>query len=422
MSDAPARSLIGMILNDPTKLLYAKQIGISQSNFTDPRLREIWAAIESQDVQDPNFFSGVVMRLVDMSRPIAVELSTNAPIGQNMEFYADEVVHSQAALLAAREFGKISRELIDRKDFDPVSIVASRCHDSAVQLLSSAVKLSKKETTHERMGDYIEILENRAKLYLGGELPAISSGFSNLDAYFSGWRNGSLHILAARPRIGKTTMAMSFLSACSRQGKNCAFFSTEMSPDDLFDKLMSHEARVNYLHILSGGFDEDAIDRIHHATERLLKSTAIAFPDLKTKTIEEIEAKCRLMKMKGELDFVVIENIQQLDTVYRHRSQYEKVSAVTMRLKSLARDLQIPVLGLAHINREADKMGETKPKLAHLKDSSSIENDADVVLLMYRENEEKQGAVSIRVAKNRRGEEGDIHFRVNFAQNTFEVV
>jgi replicative DNA helicase len=128
------------------------------------------------------------------------------------------------------------------------------------------------------------------------------------------------------------------------------------------------------------------------------------------------------MKMKGELDFVVIENIQQLDTVYRHRSQYEKVSAVTMRLKSLARDLQIPVLGLAHINREADKMGETKPKLAHLKDSSSIENDADVVLLMYRENEEKQGAVSIRVAKNRRGEEGDIHFRVNFAQNTFEVV
>jgi replicative DNA helicase len=272
-------------------------------------------------------------------------------------------------------------------------------------------------------------------------LTGIPSGFTQLDRLTSGFQKSDLIIVAARPGMGKTAFALSLArSAAVNFQRSVAIFSLEMQDLQLVNRLISAEAEIDSTKLRSADLTETEWRRLHERSTRLDKAK-IYIDDTPQLSIFDLKAKCRRMHSQDGLDMIIIDYLQLLradDKNIKNREQ--EISHISRSLKGMAKELDVPVIALAQLSREVEKRANKRPQLSDLRESGSIEQDADQVLFLYRDeyynrfghteqdpnqqqgfNEPKpEGQVEILLAKNRHGETGAAHAHFEGKYSRFE--
>jgi len=242
----------------------------------------------------------------------------------------------------------------------------------------------------------------------------IKTGFSTLDAKLSGLQDSNLIILAARPGIGKTSFALNIaLHVAMNEKKPVGFFSLEMSKEELVDRLLVGQADVDAWRLKTGRLSDNDTKRIIQAMGDLSEAQ-IYIDDTPGMSILEMRTKARKLKAEKGLDLIVVDYLQLAHGSREYESRVQEVSSISQGLKNLARELQIPVLAISQLNRSVEQRGVKKPQLADLRESGAIEQDADVVMFIYAEDDDvdlldaSQRAVKLSIAKHRNGPTGEI--------------
>ncbi len=264
-----------------------------------------------------------------------------------------------------------------------------------------------------------------------GKLRGIPCGFQALDNILAGFQKSDLIILAARPSVGKTCLAMDFARQIALNTKTpVGIFSLEMSKDQLVDRLLCSQARVDLWKMRTGRLSEQADDfpRIGHAMG-LLSEAPLFIDDSSNANVMEIRTKARRLQMEHGLGFLIIDYLQLMEgRVNNPDNRVQEVSEITRGLKSIARELNIPVLALSQLNRSVESRTPAIPKLADLRESGSIEQDADVVMFIYRKkmdhslkniSPEEANIAEIYIEKHRNGPTGMVKLFFNETYASF---
>ena len=255
-------------------------------------------------------------------------------------------------------------------------------------------------------------LINIENMYINkGQLTGIRTPFPKLDEYTAGFQKGDMVLIAARPSMGKTTFALNLAEhAALREGKSVAIFSLEMSTDQLAYKLLCSEAGVDMNKLRQGDLDETDWDNIARATGPLSKAK-IFIDDTAGITVMEIKSKARRLKLEHGLDMIVIDYLQLMSG--RGENRQQEVSEISRAIKILAKELEIPVLTLSQLSRAPEQRQDHRPMLSDLRESGSIEQDADLVMFLYRDDyynkeSETPGTAECIISKQRNGPVGTI--------------
>jgi len=252
----------------------------------------------------------------------------------------------------------------------------------------------------------ISEIANQSRHVLG-----VGSGFGDLDRVTGGFRPGQFIIIAARPAMGKSSFALNIAShAAVNLNKKIVIFTMEMAADELVMRLFSSASEVNMDSILKGtGMNESKLIRIMQASEAL-SNRSIYIDDKGSNTPLDIRAKVRRLAAElGGVDLVIIDYLQLMQLSKDRENRQQEISEISRSLKILAKDLKIPVVALSQLNRQLESRDDKRPKLADLRESGAIEQDADLVMFLYRdeyyypETTEKPGIAEVIIAKNRHG-------------------
>ena len=263
----------------------------------------------------------------------------------------------------------------------------------------------------------------------GGRLPGLSTGFSAIDGKISGLNKSDLILLAARPGMGKTSLALNIaLNVGKHSGKTVAMFSLEMSREQLAMRLLSSEALVENNRLITGDLRDSDWIKVAEAAGTLTK-TDIRLDDNPLLTVSDMSAKCRRL---DNLGLVVIDYLQLMSSAgagvkHSGESRQQAVSEISRMLKIMAKELQVPVLCLSQLSRANEKRDDKRPMLSDLRESGAIEQDADIVLFIFREDyyspdSDKRNIAELIVAKNRHGETGKVELKWMPEFTTFDTL
>ena len=242
----------------------------------------------------------------------------------------------------------------------------------------------------------------------GDEVVGVPTGFTELDDMTHGLHPGQLIILAARPALGKSTLALDIArSAAIKANQPTVFFSLEMSRAEIAMRLLSAETSIFLNKMRNGTIDSQGWKKISQK-QADLANAPLFIDDSPNLTLVEIRAKCRRMAQRVGLEMIVIDYIQLMTSGKKVESRQQEVSEFSRALKLLAKELEVPVIAISQLNRNSEKSESKKPELSHLRESGSLEQDADVVILLHREdigNKEhpRAGEADLIVAKQRNG-------------------
>ena len=244
-----------------------------------------------------------------------------------------------------------------------------------------------------------------------GQLPGIPTGVPELDRYITGLKKSDLILMASRPGMGKTSFALNIaLNAAKVSKKAVVIFQLEMSREQLGLRLMSGEALIDSHKLQTGDLTDDEWARLAYASEELSK-TNIYIDDNPSLTVADMKSKCR--RLGSELGLIVIDYLQLMQTGHRAENRTTEVGEISRAMKIMAKELNVPVMCCAQLSRAAEQRQDKRPMLSDLRESGAIEQDADIVLFLYREDyynrENKDGnTAECIVAKNRHGSTGTI--------------
>jgi replicative DNA helicase len=258
-----------------------------------------------------------------------------------------------------------------------------------------------------------------------GRITGVASGFKDLDRLTAGFQNGDLIILAARPSMGKTALALNiaFNAAYPRDDETpprtpvpVAFFSLEMSKEQLVRRLLSSVGRVDASNLRRAFLTTEEWQRIQEAAGQLIDAP-IYIDDSPAATVLEVRAKARRLKAEGKLGLLIVDYLQLMKGRYDAPSREQEISEISRNLKALAKELNVPVLALSQLSRKVEERKPKIPELADLRESGAIEQDADVIFFIYRdeiynENSPEKGFARVYLKKQRNGPTGD--FRLAF--------
>ncbi|OGM18221.1 replicative DNA helicase, partial [Candidatus Woesebacteria bacterium RIFCSPHIGHO2_01_FULL_37_10] len=236
-----------------------------------------------------------------------------------------------------------------------------------------------------------------------GGIRGIPTGFKDIDDTLAGLQKSNLVILASRPGVGKTSLALNIAQNISLKFGRCVgFFSLEMSKEELVDRLLVAQADIDAWKLKTGKLSEEDFTKLSNAMGELAEAP-IYIDDTPASTILEMRSKARRLQVEKGLDLLVVDYLQ-LARSRQLENRVQEVSEISQGLKNLARELKIPVLALSQLSRAVEQRGgQKRPQLADLRESGSIEQDADVVMFIWREDEENVENIVLDVAKHRNG-------------------
>lgn len=246
-----------------------------------------------------------------------------------------------------------------------------------------------------------------------GYVTGLSTGFKDLDFYTAGLQNSDFILVAARPSMGKTAFALSLAGyAAFKENLGVAVFSLEMSKEQLTSRLLAMESRVDAQNIRTGNLNDEEWESIMDSTEVIGRSKII-IDDTPGISVSELRSKCRKYKLENDIRLVVIDYIQLMSSGNRVESRQQELSDISRSLKAIARELNIPVVVLSQLNRAADSRADHKPVLSDIRESGAIEQDADLIMFIYRDDyynpeSEKKNIAEIIIAKQRNGPVGTV--------------
>ncbi|NLZ34042.1 MAG: replicative DNA helicase [Clostridiales bacterium] len=246
-----------------------------------------------------------------------------------------------------------------------------------------------------------------------GAITGVGSGIRDLDAKTSGFQKGDMVLIAARPSMGKTTFALNIAEhAALVENKSVVIFSLEMSKEQLAYKLLCSKANVDMLKLRTGNLDDDDWERIARATGPLSKAK-IFIDDTAGLSVMEMRSKCRKIKMEHGIDLILIDYLQLMSGSSGSESRQQEVSEISRSIKALAKEMQCPVIALSQLSRAPEQRADHRPMLSDLRESGSIEQDADLVMFLYRDEyynkeTEEKGIGECIIAKQRNGPVGTV--------------
>lgn len=336
-------------------------------------------------------------------------LSGEVPVTTNASEYAKIVAEKSSIRKLIH-----TSELIREKSFDE--------NEEAKEIINFAEKEILSVAQERQRGDYsklqdvlvadIELINEAARNQ--DKIIGVPTGFKPFDSMTSGLQKSELVIVAARPAMGKTAFALNIaLNAAVKHDASVLIFSLEMGKEQLGNRLLSMESRVEMENIKKGTLDNNDWDRIFLAVDNLAKAN-VYIDDTQDLSVFEIKNKCRRLKAEKGLDLVVVDYLQLMKSEGRAENRQQEISTLSRYLKLLAREMDCPVIVLSQLSRAPDQRPNHTPVLSDLRESGSIEQDADIVLFLYRddyyakEESEKPGICDVIIAKNRSGPTGNI--------------
>ncbi|MGA2263192.1 MAG: replicative DNA helicase [Acidobacteriota bacterium] len=311
-------------------------------------------------------------------------LTDGMPRGTNVEHYA-RIVKEKAAL---RKVIQASDEALSRS-FQPEEDSQEIITDITKRLYDIAGDLNK--TDFRSMADSVNVaykqMEYRAEHK--NEVTGISSGFAWLDRMTTGFQPGDYDVIAARPGMGKTSLALNIASHTGLTGKRVAVFSLEMTFEQLVNRMLCAEAEVDLHRVATGNMTKEDWSRMGRASSRLSEAK-IMIDDSAGLSITELRAKAMKLKLRDGLDLVVVDYLQLLTSgSKRLENRNQEISLISRELKKMAKELGVPVIALSQLNREIENR-KTGPQLSDLRESGSIEQDADLVLFIHQDKEQRE--------------------------------
>lgn len=345
------------------------------------------------------------------------QLTSKVVSAAHVEYHARIV----AQKYIQRELIRVSTE-IQTRSFDDTYDITELLDFSEDAIFQIAEGNIKREVApiNEVIKEAITEIEKAGKRE--DSLVGIPSGFTKLDRLTSGWQNSELTIIAARPSMGKTALALSMArSMAIDHGKKVAIFSCEMSSIQLVNRLIIAETDIPGDKIKNGRLSEDEWKQLDSRIKKLVQAP-IFIDDTPAITITELRAKCRRLMAQHKLDIVIIDYLQLMSGPQNSGSREQEVSNISRSLKSIAKELNVPVIALSQLNRSAELRGGLKrPQLSDLRESGAIEQDADMVVFIHRQEKfgivafedgsSTKGIAEILLAKNRNGPVDDVRVR-----------
>jgi len=431
------RSILGAILLDNTLQNEALSTLKADHFFLDAH-RRVYARI--CDLSESNRPIDIVTLTEELLRYKEVEavggagylasLTDGVPRRSSLEHYVRIVrdkamlrslIHASNSVIAqALEQTTSAAEVIDAAESSLFNIAEERSGQQLTDIRTIA---------QESFGGDLDRLFQR-----GGRVTGLETYYSDLDEMTSGLQKSDLIIIAARPSMGKTAFAINIAeNAAVQGGKAVAVFSLEMSKEALLNRMLCSQARVDAHKMRTGFLGRDDLGKLRGALDRLVQAP-IFIDDTPGISLTELRAKARRKAMdRGGLDLVVVDYLQLMSASApggrRYENRTQEVSAISRGLKAIAKELKIPVIALSQLSRAPETRGkDTEPKLSDLRESGSIEQDADIVMFIYRpeyydrDNPEYEGKAKIIVAKQRNGPTDTIQLAFLKGSTRFETL
>ena len=342
-------------------------------------------------------------------RELFLQIIETTPTSNNVSEYA-AIVRSKSML---RELQKVSSEIIalTRSEEESADTVADLA-EQKIYAVRQGREVQGFSSINEAIQEVYAHLDEMAAN--PGKLPGLPTGFSQLDQYIGGLSKSDLILLAARPGMGKTAIALNMaVNAAKRSGKTVVIFQLEMSREQLATRMLSSEALIDSKKLRMGTLDDTDWERMAGATESL-QSMSILIDENSGITVPEMMAKCR--RVGSKLGLIVIDYLQLMHTPKQMDNRVQEVAEISRSLKIMAKELNVPVLCCSQLSRGPESRQNKRPMLSDLRESGSIEQDADIVLFIYRDDyyndqSENRNCAELIVAKNRHGETGTVELQ-----------
>jgi len=405
---------------DPEGLAYDKIANIvTERDFYHPENKAVFTAIQklSEDQKLTDLLT--VSDWLDSSGTFSVvpaiqyisELVDNTAGTANVGEYA-KIVRDKALL---RELITISNN-IAQSAYKPENRSPSELVDLAEQRIFEIAERGTRNSSYLELNQTVKYLmdELDKRAQKGGGLTGISSGFRKLDELTTGFQKGELIIIAGRPSMGKTALALNIAEHTALADNNpVAVFSLEMSAEQLAFRLISSLGRVNQTSLKSGKLKDKDWDRIDGAILQM-KEMPIYIDDTPSLTPVELRARARRIQREKGLSLIVIDYLQLMQVPGSKENRATEISEISRNLKALARELSIPIIALSQLNRSVEQRVDKSPIISDLRESGAIEQDADVIAFIYREEvynpeTDEKGIALINVAKQRNGPIGKFY-------------
>ena len=326
-------------------------------------------------------------------------------ISASFKTYA-EIVRDTATQRRLLQVGQHIEGIVAQREGETTQMLQS-AEDLIYELSQSRVRGDFRRA-HELVIESMERLTEASER--GSEITGMPTGFVDFDRLTGGLRPANLVVVAARPSMGKTALALGMAEHVSlREQGTVAIFSLEMSADEIIHRMLGSVGEVSATRVRNGQLSADDWTRLTHATDRLSKAKLFV-DDSEGMTVSEMRTKARRLKSREQLDLVIVDYIQLMEgpRTRRDENRVQELSAISRSLKMMARDLEVPVICLSQLNRAPDARPDKRPMLSDLRESGAIEQDADMVLMIYRDDyynpdSEERGIAEINLVKNRNG-------------------
>lgn len=417
------RSVIGALLLDPDAI-YEISDQLNAEDFFDPVYRDIYAAVvelsESGTIADFVTVSDALKTNQKIAgiggSAFLAELPTDVPTSSNITTYAKLIIEKSRR----RKLAQLGQRIMERAgDRDVTADELTEMAEQGLVDLHHGEAIGPVQLAslrNERFNHYAMLHESDDSADHYG----IRTGYADLDDRLTGLAPGQLTVIAGRPGMGKTAFALDIAATVAfDQQKTVAFFSLEMSKEEIFARVLSKQLAVESWKIEKGALSDGDFDRMGPTLDRFAECPLYVDDDSNS-TLSHIRSKARRHQMRHGLDLLVVDYLQLIEVKDRsaNENQYQKISYISRNLKQLARELRCPVIALSQLSRACEARADKRPLLSDLRDSGSIEQDGDRILMLYRESEynedcENPDTTDIYIRKNRHGPKGHIELHFN---------
>lgn len=412
------QSVLGCMLLDEEAIADAFDI-LMDRDFYEPRHRHIFQAVSSL------YTSGKTVDIITVSDYLKknnlleqiggmeylAEMAERVPSVASARHYAEIVEDKSLLRMLIRNSGEIIERGYGYQDDAKLLL------DYAQQSMFELVQGRDAKGIHHVKDVLQENLKVLAKLFKDGNpVPGIPSGFEDLDKMTTGFQKSDLILIAARPAMGKSSFALNIAqNVAIKEGKSVALFSLEMAREQVVNRILSSEMMIENKKLRTGNISSKEWRNIAYTSSRIAEAN-IYIDDTSDITTGEIRAKCRRLKLREKLDLVIIDYLQLISSSVRRESKQQEITEISRNLKILSKELEIPVIAISQLSRACEQRQNHRPMLSDLRESGAIEQDADLVMFLYRDDyynpkSEEPNVFEIIIAKHRSGETGTVKLR-----------
>ena len=430
-SDEAERYILGCLLLDPT-LVDQVLTEINYNDFYATANRNIMIAIEALVKNGEEVDQLTIMEELDRLNVLEAtggidylySLLEGVPSVANVDVYLKLLQDKTLERKLLEVVDKIEEDIL-KGEININDLIASS--EKQIMDVINGQKVEDFKRIDLLTESVIDIIEENKKRE--GNLVGLDTGYPDLNKLTSGFKKNELIILAARPSIGKSTLALNLAANICRNKKHVAFFSLEMGYDQLIMRLLSTYSGLSLGKIVSGDLTDEEMRLLMQAKTSINKFPLYIDQSFTT-NLRDIKSKCLKLKKEGHLDFIVIDYLQLLRSGENLKNRVDEVGAISRGLKEMAQMFEVPILALSQLSRHIEQREDKRPVMADLRESGSIEQDADIVMFLHRETPKKEEGVDttkvvksakteLIVAKNRQGVTDSVNLIFKGAQSVF---